>query len=437
MSEFLVITIFFISVITGKLLFKKWFNPIFAYAFPWTLMIVLYEINLLSYSPLIPEVWFIIGLSYFCYLSGILIYFLARRIKEPEFDSGHERIYRSSVLHNYNDKLFRNTILIIGLIGCVGTAQHWYVLLKMFGSVPAVLINANLIYTLRVEGEIKGVVPYISLMNYLALFLAAVYSGHKGRITLVTLIPLVGVALKEIANVGRAGLFLAFLEFFTTYILVTFLYGKEEQKEKKKNNKLGFIILLVILIGSAVLVRSVRGTIENYSGASTQLNKLKATKVITPSIYLYFSSHVGILSKYFEEGVEETPWGSNTFFNIYAVLSKFDLVKKPSDYQRGYRIPMWSNTATYLREIHADFGDSSLFIIPFLMGIGSTSYWFRFLKKKKLMDLTILVNLLLIAECSFILMITRIGFISINFVILLFVAPLFDRYYQKKRELHA
>lgn len=436
MSIFLVIIVFLLSIITGKILFNKWFNPLFAYALPWTVMLVLYEINLLSYKPIIPEAWALICLSYFSYLAGIIIYFLARRSVDPDFDP--RNLYRQSLpaSFNFNDKILRNTILIIGLLGWIGTAQHWYILLKMFGSVSAVLINANFIYKLRVEDEIKGVIPYISILNYLALFLAAVYSGHKGRITLITLIPLLGVALKEIANVGRAGLFLALVEFFTTFIIVSYLYAKEKKVTEKKNNKFGFVIILLVLVGSAVLIRSVRGTIENYSGASKQLNKLKATQVITPSIYLYFSSHIGIFSQYLEEGVEETPFGGNTFLNVYGVLAKFDLAKRPSDYQRGYRIPMWSNTATYLRELHADFGYSALFIVPFLIGIGSSMFWFRFLRMQKLIDLSILINILLIVEFSYFVMITRLGFVTINFFILLIIAPLFDKFYQRKQNFN-
>lgn len=434
MSSLIVIIICFLSIIGGKKLFAKWFNPILVYVIPWSIMLVLYEAKLLSYPKLNTETWFIVALAFSSFCAGTLVYFIARKALDKSFiQENYYGIINPGMLRD-KEKILKIAIYLMAIIGLFASLQHWWVLLKLFGSIPAILINANVIYKLRIEREIPGMIPYIASFNNAALFLAAVYSGYKKKITAIAFIPFIGIILNEAALVGRVGIFISFLEFFTTYILISFLFVKERKIKKVSHNKFGFVILVVLIIASVSAIRFVRGTIESYAGASSQLNKLQSTEVITPSIYLYFSSHVGILSKYLEMGKEVTPVGSNTFLFFYSVFSKFGWVSRPSDYQRGYWIPMYTNTGTYLREIHADFGYSSIFLIPFLLGIGSTFYWFKFFSDKKLIHLILLVNFFLIIEFSYVLMITRMAFWVIKIIILLILIPFIDRNSSKVKE---
>jgi len=429
MSILIILIICFLSIIWGRLLFARWFNPVLVYTAPWSLMLFLYEINLLAYPPLTTETWFVVSLAYFSYCSGIMVYFVARKSLDKSFVASEFYGQNRPGLIKQEERIFKYAIYVIGIIGLLTAIQHWMVLIKMFGSIPAVLINANVVYKMRLEGEIKGAIPYLATFNYIAVFFSAVYSGYKRKITFASFFPFIGLILNDISQVGRAGIYIAFLEFFTTYIIINYLFYKERELKKSRHNKFGFIIIILVIIGSLSLIRSIRAPVENFAQTPTKFKEIQNSGIITPSVYIYFSSHVGILSKYLEIGKEEekTTFGSNSLLTFYSIFSKMGLMNRPSDYQQGYYIPMWTNTGTYLREIHADFGPAAIFIIPFLLGLGVTYFWFRFFKEKRFLHLIFLIHFFVIIEFSYFAMQTRMTVWAIKLVILLLLSPLIEK----------
>ena len=83
--------------------------------------------------------------------------------------------------------------------------------------------------------------------------------------------------------------------------------------------------MFILFVGSATIIKDFRGTFESYKASSSSLNKLEKGLIISPSIYLYVSSHVGVLSKYFQDPREKAMFGENTFQPIYNFLSKFGI----------------------------------------------------------------------------------------------------------------
>jgi oligosaccharide repeat unit polymerase len=307
----------------------------------------------------------------------------------------------------------------------------------MYGSIAGVFLNANEIYRLRIEEKIPGIIPYINAFGYAGVFFAAVYSAYKGKITLISLLPLMAVVIKEVANVGRAGIMVALISYSITYFFTRNVVRSNEKikKEKKKWGRqiAGFIIVLIILIAGASVVRSVRGTYESFAGATKVLSKTRGGLLITPSIYLYFSAHVGVLNQFLIDEEVDKGFGENTLLTVYSILSKFDLVERPSDYQEGYRIPMWTNTGTYLREIIEDFGYAGLFLFPFLLGILAAYFWYRLQDKKDMISLVLLTYTSIIIGYSYVVMVTRLGLFTISFTLLLTAAIIINKYerYQK------
>ena len=74
--------------------------------------------------------------------------------------------------------------------------------------------------------------------------------------------------------------------------------------------------MIVLIIGSTSVIRVSRGNYENYLGASNKLNKLKSNFIISPSIYLYLSSDVGVFSKYLQIDNEHTKFAINTIITL-------------------------------------------------------------------------------------------------------------------------
>ena len=282
---------------------------------------------------------------------------------------------------------------------------------------------------MRVEGEL-AFVPYLSSFSYVAVFLGALYSARKGKISFYLTFPFLGVILSDLANVGRAGMLFAFVEFISALVLYSYSINKYDLNQSKRSNKkfaISIVLIFISLVAAATVVKSIRGSVESISSSTSTLNKLKGNAVITPTVYLYFSSDVGVLNKYLELEKENSMFGENTFMPIYRVLNKLDLVEKPQFYQTGYYIPMWTNTGTYLRELHADFGVTGILLVPFLLGLFITFLWFKFFETTRLNYLVILVYFYIIIFFSFVVFEPRQGYWIISLVLILLFIPALEK----------
>ena len=219
---------------------------------------------------------------------------------------------------------------------------------------------------------------------------------------------------------------------FSFFLFKHLLYNDLQQRFKfsKVSALIGATILIIIFFGGSSLVKATRvsdDTSSSYSGASKELRQTKSSIFISPSLYLYLSSDVGVLSKYLSSKGEATGFGQNTFMTLYSFLAKLDVITKPSEYQKGYFIPMWTNTGTYLRELHADFGIAGVFVGPYLLGLLITWLWFKFYEKKSLISFVFLVNLNIIVGFSFFVMATRVLYWFTSLVLILILIPVLER----------
>jgi len=393
------------------------------------MLLVLYEVKLIRYLALTAEVWVIIAIGFTSFLFGIITLFLGRSL----FNEYQKPILITRHLESLfvkDGSIIKNTIIILSIVGLLNAIQHWIILINKFGSITSVLIQAGLVYRLRTAGEIEGVIPYLYVTSYIAIILSGIYTAYKNKITLVAILPFIAIIIKEIASFGRAGILIGFLSFTISFLLLRHALSDKNKnlpiQKNKKNLIIALIIMFILFVGSATIIKDFRGTFESYKASSSSLNKLEKGLIISPSIYLYISSHVGVLSKYFQDPREKAMFGENTFQPVYNFLSKFGIVEHPNFFQRGYWIPMWTNTGTYLREIHADFGNIGLLLVPYMLGFLITFYWFKFYSNGKMIDLIILTHLFLIVALSFLVMITRTSVWFISFMSFFILIPLLE-----------
>lgn len=414
----IVAAIAFCGIVLGKYLLGKWINHLSLYCLIWGVLILLYEWKLLPFVDIVPIAWFYILSAFICFLMGILTIISTR-----ELFSLPNKITDSQIdveLFSDGGKIMKLGIIIFGTLGLFAGVQHWLVLLDEFGSLTSIALNASKIYRMNNEGEIVGIIPYISAFSYTAVFLAAIYTAYRGKFTLITFYPFLGVIIKELASMGRAGVLFAIMEFVLAFILYRNLLKSDEKKQykfSKKNAAIAISILIIFFISSITLVKVTRGSFETYRGASKELRNLEDNLLFSPSVYLYLSSHLGVLNQYLVSDKEIAEFGENTFLTYYGFLAKFNLVDKPEGFQRGYYIPMWTNTGTYIRELHADFGIAGPFIGPFLLGIIITWLWFKFYSSQSMYVFTFLVYFYLIIGFSFLVMVTRLPYWSISLLI--------------------
>jgi oligosaccharide repeat unit polymerase len=430
MITFISILILFSAFVINRFLFHRFINHLMVYTISWVGFAILYDLRLINYSEISLYTWVIILMTYLCFVLGIVTVFIARKSLKKNNSLLTEPVNIEISLFKDDGQVLKLYIYVISAIGFFAAFHHWHELISKFGSITKVLLNANTIYSMRVSGEYSGSLPYLYTISYAGVFLGAYYTAYKEKLTLVAVLPIIAVILKDMASVGRAGILFAFLMFFLTFFTAKYALGRNIANQSKKNSrKLIIAALTVVLLSvlSVVAVKAVRGQVENYNATTRSLNKLKSSVFITPSIYLYFSSNQVVLSRYFFSEDEQVMFGENTFLTLYNFLSKFNVVEHPRFYPKGYYIPMWTNQATYLREIHADFGYFGLFFVPYFIGLITTFFWFRYLETYNVRYLVAHAFFNIIVAFSIFIVISRMAAWSIALLFLLFTLPYVER----------
>jgi len=383
--------IYFPSLLFGKYIFERWFNPVFIYSSSWAFIIFMYNLELIRYTRVSFLTWLVIVLAYFAFITGVLIFKLGKNLEENNsVKEKKSNRYFTEKWWNEREKVLKRIIVITAIIGLLVSLQHWYVLIKKFGSITMVFLNANDIYQQRVSGEHFGQIPYLNLLSYVSVFFSAIYSAYKNKFTVLVLLPLLAVILTDAASLARAGVFFALMIFGITFITARYFFKKALDSPKYSNNRNIIItsILVVLLAFAGVsVIRMIRNPMGDFISTSIELKKLSNNGIISSSLYLYFSSPVVVLSQYLDERNEKAIFGENTFYPVYNNLKKLGGNFNLRAYPKGYFIPMWVNSATYIRDLDADFGTLGVFIVPFIIGFISTFYWFKYFATGRLINL--------------------------------------------------
>ncbi|HEX2868920.1 MAG TPA: O-antigen polymerase [Ignavibacteriales bacterium] len=432
MSVLILTAIALIFIFISKMIFGKWFNHLALYTAVWYMMLALYEIKLMSYVDIKSTAWVAIAGAFLCFFLGSVTVYVARKcLNRPTSDI--KPLDGEMLLFADGGRMVKYALLFFSITGLAGVLYQWMALIHKFGSVTAVIVQANLLYRLRVEGKLENDLPYVFVAAFSGVFFSGIYSAYKNKVSWLAIIPIVTVILKDISNAGRAGMLTALLIFVSSFFLYRHVAAEREKKKKRFGIILTGVLVVGLVIGGAVLVKSSRGTIESYSASSRQLNKLKKGLLISPSIYLYFSSHVGVFSEYMERDYDKpSVIGEFTFRPVFNLLAKFGFVQRPIDYERGYYIPMYTNTSTYLKLVHRDFGDSGLYVVPYLLGLFASFYWYRLYERKGGLDLAILSFLYVLIMFSYITMLSKYSFWTLSLVMVLAVLPFMEKWTQKR-----
>lgn len=422
-----VLTFFFV----GLYLYKKWFNPILLYIVSWAFILYLFDLRLIIYTKISEFTWITILFAFISFTLGCVIVYLGRSIYNDNSSLFYEKINIAEPWSDEKLKKLKRIIIVTSIIGLLVSIQHWYVLIKEFGSFSMVLISAGDIYSMRVAGEHFGKIPYFVLLSYVAVFLSAIYSAYRNKFTYLVIIPLIAVILHDAANLARAGVFFSFVLFGVTFITVRFFFKSRYSSEKYSNNKNIIITMIVVVFlasSSVFLIKMVRDPIEGkYKTTTIKLKELNEDGILPTSVYLYFSSPVAVLSKYLDNRYEVAVFGENTFYPIYNNLNKFGLDVPLEAYPKGYFVPMWVNSATYIRELDVDFGLIGILIVPFVIGFLSTFFWYKFFEKGSLIYLTFYAFTTILIVFSVFYMASRLTFWFFGLLFSIIIIIYFER----------
>lgn len=390
----------------SRFIFKFWFNPISFYSFVWGSVVVLFELKFIKYYDLEIETWIIIIVSWLLYVTGAVTIYLLYPTKVQHTNAEHHISYP---VMDINIHHLKKILWVLNLIALIAALYNLYLVAKLLGGLFNAFIIGNLVYSYRVAEGIPGSIPYISSLVFTASALSGAYTAKVQKITLVGILPILNIIIIDFAIMGRADIFIVAIIFVTTYFITPKSRTKNYSQFISIRKLLIVVVLLSVIIGGAELIRSTRNVKEGFRGSTGSLKRLSSGSVITPTIYLYFSSSIGVLNQYFIQNKENTPIGGHTFLTPYRILERVGVDIHAEVYQEWYKIPTPVNTGTYIRELHGDFGIVGILFGPYLLGLFTSLFWLRFKEKGRFLDLSLCAFLFGITGLSFIVIATRLG----------------------------
>lgn len=426
MSIFLILLACVFLIFLGKSVFGKWFNHVSLYSTVWGGTLMLFELRLINYYPLESETLIIILTTWIFFLLGSMTVVVARaalKSKDQVLDDEIEPKMKENEL-----KQLRTILLWLNVITFFAGIYDLYLVSKIFGSLSNAFLLGNLLYSYQVSEGLPGSIPLLSSLSFTAAMLAGSYTARKGKITFISIFPLIMLTLIGLVKMGRVDILMGTILFISGYFLTS--KGKEQHLKKSTLAIRKFAIVFVVIIiaaAGAEFIRSTRKAQEGFAGATKSLNALSSTNLITPSVYLYLSSHHGIFNQYLKHGGENTPFGANTFLPIYRWLGKLGIEIHAKPFQTRYKTPVRTNTGTYLRELHADFGMIGLLLVPYILGLLASMYWYRIENYGRYVDLSIGAFLYVIIGMSFFVMATRQGQLIIYLITAIIIGHFIDK----------
>lgn len=379
-----------VGVYVGRLCFRCWFNPLSAYSAIWGFCLFNYELRLIQYYPIRAWAWLYIMTAWVAlYVGAFAVLALSRR-----FD------WRADVQLPVDLVRLKKGILILSMVGAVGTAGQMFTVMRNFGGgIDSLLLNANEIYVARISNQVTGV-PYAGAFSLAACVFAGVCVSKCGKFTLATLIPVALVALQLLFLMGRGALGLAAVLFLTSALHTP----RDRGANPPRWQRIGGVALAALLLAGVFgLVSSVRGLGVAYPGVTPALDQISEYVPVAPSIYSNFSGTPVAFSMYLYSPDESKHgfWGMYTFAPIFRLLSKFGFPTSVPSYEEDYWTPFPMNGSTYLKNLHSDFGPVGIIVFPFLLGAITTILTKRIRSRPQLLDIVVLANIYVILVFSF------------------------------------
>lgn len=407
------------AILVGRASFGGWFNHVTLYAGTWGGMLLLHQLEFITYDPVTGETWLFIAAAFIAFAAGSLLPLVigfSKRSSNP-FSQGSPRVSRTST---HSEAALSGPILVVtvilGFCGLIGAYFSLELLIARFGSLQEALLWGNLIYTMRNRGIEMFTLPYFDSLALAGSFFGGVHLALRRKFNPLILLPIFSLILVSIAGMGRAKLLMSAILLLSGYFVFKSSIPAPELRKKRLRRILGITFAFALLVAGAELIRSNRGTTESFTGTTQQLAVTRGWALITPSIYLYFSSPHVVFSEYLKDGTERGFFGKHTFLPFWRLLDKFGADTKVDEFQVGYLIPMWSNTGTYLRELHSDFGPLGALLVPFLLGIACTGLYRITITSRNILAGAVLVHLYAIVGMSWLVMSSRLGYWFVSLV---------------------
>ncbi len=409
-----------LTILSGRFFFGRWYNHLTLFGVTWSISLLLFLSGVIYYYPLQIETWIIIIFSWFFFLIGSVTVVLVKFLYPRKI------IVKSIFTRKVIIEALKKCLMLFNSVSLIAVLYNGYIIVSRYGGIINVLILGNIVRSDFVHDEIPGLIPYISSFIFVSNLFAGIYTAAKNKINLASVISIFINIAYSILTMSRASLLFGFLLLTSGYFLFFYLSQSTINKDIKiKKYRYIFLFALLIVV-SAEIVRANRGVYESYEGLSSTSKKVLGTSFLTPSLVFYLSSHYGVLNQYLRKDREYKLPLRYTLATFWRFIDKFGFEIKVPYYQVFYKIPASTNTGTYLREIHADFGDIGVFVIPYFLGIIATVFWYKVNEQMTLSSIIILAFLYSIIGMSFLVWLPSQGWWVVSFFIALMSKYLFN-----------
>jgi oligosaccharide repeat unit polymerase len=424
MELFHIITVGISTIIAGRLALKRWFNHLTLYSTLWTISLVLYAMKFIHYYPISSEAWFYIYLSWFMlFLGSFLI--LVKYSVAGESPAEFEFTKTSKLSLDLDLGLLSKVIIILSLLYLVTIVYQTIAVIRVFGGLGRAIIFANYLYGMRVSGELAGL-PYLGSFSFPAALFAGIYTSMRRKVTFTSIFPFILIGLNQIIVMGRLAIVNCGLFFFSALIFTP------HKRFITKKTVFAFVLISIIIIGTFIFISSVRKLEIKFKYETENMEMLRSTITFLPSVYFYISAPSVAFSEYLLVGEENVYRGSYTFRWIFNILSRFNFTERLSLFNPFIRTPEGINAATYLRELHADFGPLGILIFPFILGCLITAVYIKAHRHPTILNIVILVHLITIVWQSWSSQIMKHGEWTVSLFISMFIAMKLDSIIQQK-----
>lgn len=363
--------LFFVFLIIGGGLFlisykhyKDVLNPLGIFSIIWFSSIGISQLMLSEVQrPWSPSMWFVVLGSGFCFIIGNLSYsFFANSTDKPS---------RKLELKNHYSKQRLKIIIIV--IFLLSLAAYLFEIYK-FGGIP--LFTKSRIAAYMTFGV--RFVHYLTVSSILVCILVYLYQKlfFPEKKLLLNVLFIVSLFI-IISNLATGQLIIILVGIFT---IKNYL---DKKRFKLKSLIILFIIATLILVLLTGFIRSSHSDVAYIKQIGKPIIEIpdRLSPLFLP--YLYISTSFENLQLEIEQR-DEFYYGTQTSFPIWA----FTFLK--GYFQSEYYItPEGFNVGTYLRPYFADFGFLGVMIIPFLLGLIITIFYYSLRLKPTILKILI------------------------------------------------
>lgn len=348
-----------LSVLGGRIISGRWFNPFSVYSAVWSLVLALNRLSVFPYKGLAGQTWAIIalasGMLFLGFLQGILLLRLHNTPSQFKKD-----FVTQPMLH-----LLKIGVLTLGLVGAIGASLNIVLLLREAGRVAGVGSFALQLYTSVVKGK-RNLVPYLGAFALGAATLGGIHDGARRRPSVLGAFPLAILVFSDLGLMGRTSTVFGILTYASAYFIT--IPKKASGRERLRV----FVPIFVIGVTGLMIISIFRwtpGVMTRWLGP--QVNMGGHSLVL--GTYVYLSGPPSVLDAYLAVGGEKGLLFQHTFPGLLHLLYKAGWISEYVPYfKKAYNIPFPFNPGTYLRDILADFGIIGVVVIPYFIGLLTT-----------------------------------------------------------------